>query len=423
MLEEFIIQGNTKLKGSIHISGAKNSVLKLLTACILTDQPMTLLNVPNVSDVYSMLQLLEVLGASAQFVDDKINIVIPQIISEIAPYDFVRKMRASLGVLGPLLARHGKAVVSLPGGCTLGARAIDIHLNSLAAMGADIHLENGYIHAKGHLKGATLNFHFPSMGATENVMMAATLAKGTTIIHNAAREPEIVDLANMLCQMGAQIQGQGTSTLEIQGVDQLHGTKYKTLSDRLETATYAMAALITEGEIDLYNTKKEFLADIETYIKGAIIKDCGDYVKVSGKIEDVANITTAPFPGYPTDLQAPTMTLLTQAPGMSTIHEALFENRFTHVPELARMGAKIEIKDRTAYIYGKTPLYGAPVMATDLRAGVALVMAALIAEGETCIKRIYHIDRGYSHLVEKLTSCGANIKRVPQEPHQMEQLA
>lgn len=419
MLEEFIIQGKTKLKGRIRINGAKNSVLKLLTACLLTDQPMTLLNVPHVSDVFSMLQLLEVLGSNAHFANDQINIVTPQIISETAPYEFVRKMRASIGVLGPLLARHKKAIVSLPGGCSLGARAVDIHLNSLTAMGADIHLENGYIHAKGDLKGATLNFHFPSMGATENVMMAATLAKGTTIIHNAAREPEIVDLANMLCQMGAQIQGQGTSTIEIQGVDQLKGTKYTTLSDRLETSTYAMAALITEGEIDLYNTKEEFLSDIKTYIKGAVIQNYGDYIKVSGKIEDVANITTAPFPGFPTDLQAPTMTLLTQAPGMSTIHEALFENRFTHVPELIRMGAKIEIKDRTAYIYGKTPLYGAPVMATDLRAGIALVLAGLVAQGETRIKRIYHIDRGYAHLVENLTACGADIKRAPQEADQI----
>ncbi|USO02330.1 MAG: UDP-N-acetylglucosamine 1-carboxyvinyltransferase [Alphaproteobacteria bacterium] len=421
MLEEFVIQGKRQLKGSVTISGAKNSALKLLPATLLTDQMCIVKNVPQVSDINTMIQLLGTLGSSIQRTGDQIRIITPNIKSSLAHYEIVRKMRASTGVLGPLLARHGEASVSLPGGCAIGARPIDIHLDGLSKMGAQIELKDGYVHAKGQLKGAVIHFKFPSMGATENIMMAATLAKGSTRIYNAACEPEIVDLAQLLNKMGAKIRGQGTPDIEIEGVDALHGAEYETMPDRLEAATYAMAALITNGKILLKNTRVEFLEPLRC-LNAVKVELTSDGPVVSGSVEDQrpVNITTAPFPGFPTDMQPQMMALLTQVPGMSVISEMLFENRFMHVPELIRLGAKIEVMGRSAHIYGKTPLSGAPVIASDLRGGTALVLAALAAEGETVVKRIYHMDRGYANLMHNLNACGASVERLAQQDQKIQ---
>ena len=417
MLEEFMIQGGRPLKGSVSISGAKNSAIKLLSAILLTDQPVILKNVPHVSDVQIMYQLLKTLGADIREKDGEVCVTISHIHNHLAHYDIVRKMRASIGVLGPLLARCQKAVVSLPGGCSIGLRPIDIHLDGLTKMGADITLKDGYVHAEGKLKGAIIHFKFPSMGATENIMMAATLAKGTTVIHNAACEPEIVDLANFLIKMGAKIHGQGTSTIEIQGVETLSGTDYIVMSDRLEAATYALAAFLTNGQILLKNTDVHLLEQVQQCFKEMNVVSTQEGVMVSGNIDyqNPVHITTAPYPGLATDLQPQIMTVLTQISGMSVISEQLFENRFMHVPELNRMGAKIEVKGQSAYVYGKTELSGTHVMASDLRGGAALVLAGLKAQKETVVKRVYHLDRGYARFVENLKACGAYIDRMPQQ--------
>ena len=408
--EEYIIQGGNRLKGSVKIDGAKNSALKLLSACLLSDQPIVLNNIPQLSDIYVMLELLGSLGSTLQFNDNTVYISTPTIKSTKASQEITGRFRASIGVLGPLLSRAGQASVALPGGCALGARPIDIHLESFAKMGAEVIRDNCFVHAKGALKPATLNFHFPSVGATENVMMAAVLTKGTTIINNAAREPEIVDLAHFLNAMGAQITGHGTSRLEIQGVDTLKAVEYTTMPDRLETVTFVLMALMTQGELTLTQTNREFIEILKPYCDLSI-EQIDEGIRVKGEIKSPANIITAPYPGFPTDLQPLMMAALTQAIGRSSIKEALFENRFMLAPELVRMGAHIEVEGNVANIYGKTSLYGASVMAPDLRAGVSLVMAAMAATGETVLRNILHIDRGYASLDRKLAACGASILR------------
>lgn len=416
MLEQLIINGGAKLKGSIKISGAKNAALPILAATILTDEKVTLHNVPDVTDIKFMGQLIQEFGGSIEQDKDTFCIQIKNIKNYAASYELVRKMRASFFVLGPLLARNGYARVSLPGGCAIGNRPTDIHISALQDMGAEIFLQDGYVNArvKDRLQGTVLHFPFPTVGGTENIMMAATLAKGTTVIHNAAKEPEIIDLAKFLNKMGAKIEGYGTSKIVIEGVDKLRQASYTIMPDRLETVTYACAALLTNSTLKLTQTDKKFLKPLLDHFHGVMVEDCEDGFLVYGLVDNVVDITTAPYPGFPTDLQAQTMVLLTQVNGQSTIQEKIFENRFMHVPELCRMGADIKTIGSTAYINGKATLKGAAVMATDLRASVSLVLAALVAEGQTIIKRIYHLDRGYADLEQKLLNCGVHIERLRQ---------
>jgi UDP-N-acetylglucosamine 1-carboxyvinyltransferase len=411
------IQGGAPLKGTVEISGAKNSALPLMVACLLTDKPLTLTNVPNLADIRTITQVLEVLGVTAEVNGSTRTLNAANITSTTAPYDLVKTMRASVLVLGPLVARYGMAKVSLPGGCALGARAVDVHLEGLRAMGAICELEEGYIVAKAQngLHGASFTMRVVSVGATENLMLAASIAKGQTVLRNAAREPEIIDLANCLNAMGANVQGAGTDTITIEGVPSLQGARHKVMPDRLETGSYAIASLITGGDLTLTNTSLEYLPMVrETLEKaGAVFEEQAEGFRVyqNGPIQGV-DVMTEPYPGFATDLQAPFMALMGICEGASMITETIFENRFMHVPELARMGMNIQVHGASAMVRGVKNLSGAPVMATDIRGGVGLVVAALAAKAETTISRLYHLDRGYENLEAKLQACGATVERL-----------
>jgi UDP-N-acetylglucosamine 1-carboxyvinyltransferase len=419
-MDSILVRGGRRLKGSIPISGAKNACLALMPAALLTDEPVTLTNAPRLSDIRTMTQLLESLGCEVASLQGGRVIVIgtEAIASHRADYEIVRKMRASILVLGPMLARDGHAVVSLPGGCAIGARPVDLHLKGLEALGATLDLRDGYVHATAPsgLKGAVFEFPFVSVGATENLLMAATLARGTTVLKNAAREPEIVDLAQCLRRMGAQIQGEGTETIEVRGVERLGGATHPVVADRIELGTYMLAPAITGGEVELVGGRRDLVAAFADKLEEAGIEvgATNSGLKVSrmnGQTRAV-DVTTAPFPGFPTDLQAQMMALLALADGVSRLEERIFENRFMHAPELMRMGAQIEVHGGTATVTGVEKLKGAPVMATDLRASVSLILAGLAAEGETRVARVYHLDRGYERVEEKLSGCGAEIERV-----------
>jgi len=426
-MDRIRIRGGKPLKGEIPISGAKNAALKLMAAALLTAEPLTLANVPRLADVRAMAELLVSFGMGVQVTmaarfgeGDTMKLEAREITSVFASYDMVRKMRASFQVLAPLLARQREAKVSLPGGCAIGARPVELHLNALEAMGAKIDLADGYVTATAPdgLKGAEIVFPFVSVGATETVMMAATLAKGTTKIVNAAREPEITDLGNLLTAMGAEIWGLGSSEITIQGVEKLHGAAYRVMPDRIEAGTYAIAAAIAGGEVELVGASHDTIASLLSLLtkSGAEISatDRGLKVHMNGSRPKAVDVTTAPFPGFPTDLQAQIMALMALADGTSVVKEKIFENRFMHVPELARMGAQVRIDGDTATVRGVEKLKGAQVMATDLRASVSLVLAGLAAEGETMVGRIYHLDRGFDRLEEKLSRVGADIARVPE---------
>ncbi|HWH22327.1 MAG TPA: UDP-N-acetylglucosamine 1-carboxyvinyltransferase [Allosphingosinicella sp.] len=424
-MDRIIINGGKRLEGKICISGAKNAALTLLPCALLTDEPLTLRNLPRLADVDSFGHLLNQLGVSTTVEGARpdefgrvMTLRASNIVSTVAPYDIVRKMRASILVLGPLVARAGEATVSLPGGCAIGMRPIDLHLKALEALGAEIEITSGYVKAtapKGGLVGGTISFPQVSVGATENALMAAVLAKGTTVIENAAREPEITDLAKCLIAMGASIEGLRTDTLTVRGKSKLHGATYAVMPDRIEAGSYACAALITGGSLELIGARKETMPSIISGLvdAGGIIEDLPDGIKVTadGGIKPLS-ISTAPFPAFPTDMQAQFMSMLSLAEGTSLLTETIFENRYMHVPELARMGAEIEVRGRAAVVRGVEKLHGAPVMATDLRASMSLILAGLAAEGQTEVSRVYHLDRGYERLEEKLQAVGADIERV-----------
>jgi UDP-N-acetylglucosamine 1-carboxyvinyltransferase len=420
-MDSILVRGNGALSGAIPIAGAKNACLTLMPATLLTDEPLTLTNAPRLSDIATMTQLLQSLGAEVASLQHGLVLAMSshQITNHVADYDIVRKMRASILVLGPMLAREGHAVVSLPGGCAIGARPVDLHLKALEALGADLDLRDGYVHAKapgGRLKGARIDFPIVSVGATENALMAATLARGTTVISNAAREPEIVDLARCLRKMGARIEGEGTSTITVEGVDRLGGATHRVVTDRIELGTYMLVPAICGGEVECLGGRLDLVESFAAKLDeaGVNVEQTDRGLKVSrrnGRIRAV-DVVTEPFPGFPTDLQAQMMALLCTANGTSVLEEKIFENRFMHAPELTRMGAKIEVHGGTATVTGVERLKGARVMATDLRASVSLILAALAAEGETVVSRVYHLDRGYERVEEKLRACGAQIERI-----------
>ena len=428
-MDRIRIVGGTPLKGIIPIGGAKNAALTLMPACLLTDGTLTLSNLPHLVDITTMANLLAQHGVLMALNGDSRNgghtgrvleLTAEAITNTTAPYDLVRRMRASVLVLGPLLARCGEARVSLPGGCAIGTRPVDLHLKALEQMGAEIELDGGYINARvaGRLKGAHIIFPQVTVGGTENLMMAATLAEGETVLSNAAREPEVADLAHCLVAMGAKIEGIGTGTLRIQGVDRLHGAEYSVVPDRIETGTYAVAAAITRGDVELVGTRMDLM---DSVVK--VLRECGVTVEATERGMRVAalngingtDIMTEPFPGFPTDMQAQLMVLMTTANGASMITETIFENRYMHVPELIRMGARINVHGSSAIVRGVPRLKGAPVMATDLRASSSLILAGLAAEGETIVNRVYHLDRGYERVEEKLAACGAQIERIKGE--------
>ncbi|NOX21280.1 MAG: UDP-N-acetylglucosamine 1-carboxyvinyltransferase [Nitrospirae bacterium] len=413
--QKFRIRGGKRLKGTVKISGAKNAALPLMAASILTEGINNLSNIPRLKDIHTMMALLENLGARSEFEGDRISIDTTNLKSFEAPYELVRTMRASVLVLGPLVARYGRARVSLPGGCAIGARPINLHLMGLQKMGARIRLEGGYIVAEARrLKGTKIYFDIPTVTGTENIMMAATLARGTTVIENAAREPEVVDLAEALIKMGARIEGAGQSIITVHGVDELKGLQHSVIPDRIETATFITACAITAGEITIENAIPEHIDAVVVKLQeaGVRIKRQGNMLKVRGPDRPrPTNVKTMPYPGFPTDMQAQFMALMTIASGTSVITETIFENRFMHVAELRRFGAEITIEGSTATVKGIKRLKGAPVMATDLRASASLVIAALAAEGESIIDRIYHIDRGYESIELKLKALGADIQR------------
>lgn len=417
-MDKLAIIGGRPLFGEIAISGAKNSALKVMAAALLTDETLTISNVPRLADVDMLLKLLAQHGVEQAFEGSTLTLRARTIASTEAPYDLVRKMRATFNVLGPLLAREGKAKVSLPGGCAIGARPVDLHLKALGAMGARIDLDEGYVIATAPdgLAGARIDFPFVSVGATEHTMLAAVLAKGETVIGNAAREPEIVDLADCLVAMGARIEGAGTSTIRIEGVDRLRGAAHRVLPDRIETGAYAMAAGVAGGELYLRHARLDLLGAALGVLEEAGLKMTADAqgvrVRRSAERCRAVNLVTQPFPGFPTDLQAQFMALMTTADGTSVIKETIFENRFMHAPELARMGANISVDGQNATVRGVRRLKGAPVMATDLRASMGLVLAGLGAEGQTIVNRVYHLDRGFERLEEKLAQCGALVERV-----------
>ena len=423
-MDSILVRGGGPLNGQVPIAGAKNACLALMPATLLSEEPLTLTNAPRLSDIRTMTQLLQSLGSEVTSLQGGKVIAMSShgAVNSRAEYDIVRKMRASNLVLGPLLAREGYAEVSLPGGCAIGARPMDIHTDGLAKMGAAIDLRDGYLHAKaegGRLRGAVIDFPFASVGATENIMMAATLAKGTTVINNAAREPEIVDLAECLRKMGAQIDGAGTSTITVQGVDRLTGATHPVVTDRIELGTYMLAPAICGGEVELLGGRIDLVGAFCEKLDAAGVDltetETGLLVKRKNGRIGAVDVTTQPFPGFPTDLQAQMMALLCTADGISVLEEKIFENRFMHAPELIRMGARIDVQGGTATVSGVEQLKGAPVMATDLRASVSLILAGLAARGETRIARVYHLDRGYEHVVRKLSGIGANIERVQGE--------
>ena len=419
-MDSIVVKGNGALSGQIPIAGAKNACLTLMPATLLSEEPLTLTNAPRLSDIVTMTALLESLGAEVSALADGSVIAMSSHNAEnpVADYEIVRKMRASNLVLGPLLARHGHAVVSMPGGCAIGTRPMDLHIHGLEALGTEIELKEGYLHANAPrgLKGAQIELRFASVGATENILMAATLAKGTTVLKNAAREPEITDLATCLRSMGAQIDGDGTEVITIQGVDRLHGATHPVLPDRIELGTYMLAPAIAGGEVELLGGRIDLLTAFCEKLDeaGIAVSETDKGLKVSRKNGQVkaVNVRTEVFPGFPTDLQAQMMALLCTADGVSVLEETIFENRFMHTPELMRMGAQIEVHGGTATVTGVERLKGAPVMATDLRASVSLILAGLAAEGETVVSRVYHLDRGYEHVVAKLRGVGANIERI-----------
>ncbi|MEM5469595.1 UDP-N-acetylglucosamine 1-carboxyvinyltransferase [Celeribacter marinus] len=420
-MDSILVRGGGPLNGDIEIAGAKNACLTLMPATLLSEEPLTLTNAPRLSDIKTMTALLTSLGAEVSSLQEgKVQAMSSHgDISPLADYEIVRKMRASNLVLGPLLARLGHAVVSLPGGCAIGARPMDLHTTALEALGAEIELKDGYLHAKvkgGRLKGAVHKMRFPSVGATENFLMAASLAKGTSVLENAAREPEIIDLADCLRAMGAQIEGDGTSRIEIQGVDRLHGATHPVVTDRIELGTFMLAPAICGGEVTCLGGKLRLVEsfveklnlagiDVQENARGLTVKRTGDRVKA-------VDVVTEPFPGFPTDLQAQMMALLCTADGTSELEETIFENRFMHAPELIRMGANIEVHGGKAIVRGVDKLKGAQVMATDLRASVSMILAGLAAEGETVVSRIYHLDRGYEFVERKLSGIGAHIERI-----------
>ena len=419
-MDSILVTGGGELRGEIPIAGAKNACLTLMPATLLSEEPLTLTNAPRLSDIKTMSALLESLGTEVTSMQDgKVLTMSSHNLDNLtADYDIVRKMRASILVLGPMLARAGQAVVSLPGGCAIGARPVDLHLKAMEALGAEIELRDGYVHAKAlrGLRGSVIEFPFVSVGATENVLLAATLAKGTTVLKNAAREPEIVDLAKCLIAMGAQIDGHGTSRITIQGVDRLNGATHPVVTDRIELGTYMLAPAFTGGEIECLGGRIDLLEafcekldkvgiTVEQTVRGLKVKRANAGIRA-------INITTEPFPGFPTDLQAQMMALLCTATGTSVLEEKIFENRFMHAPELGRMGAHIDVNGGIATVTGVERLKGAPVMATDLRASISLILAGLGAEGETLVNRVYHLDRGYERVEEKLGNCGAKIERI-----------
>ena len=420
-MDKLIIHGGASLEGEVSISGAKNSALPILSATLLTDQPVVIGNVPHLHDITTTIELLGRMGSRIT-VNECMNIEIDnaEINNFFAPYELVKTMRASILVLGPLLARYGKADVSLPGGCAIGSRPVNIHLQGLIAMGAEITTDSGYIRAvtKERLKGVQLTLDMVTVTGTENLMMAATLADGLTIIENAAREPEVKDLAICLNKMGAKISGAGTDRIEIEGVETLHGTEHKILPDRIETGTYLVAAVMTGGKMRLRNTRSVLLESVLSKLSeaGATIDTEENAISIDmrGKKPKAVDIHTAPFPGFPTDMQAQFTAMNSIAVGSGTITEAVFENRFMHVHELQRMGADLKLEGNTTLTDGVEQLTCAPVMATDLRASASLVLAGLVAKGQTTVDRIYHIDRGYETIEEKLSQLGAEIRRIPE---------
>lgn len=418
-MDKLIIRGGALLNGEIPISGAKNAALPILSATLLTDQSITIGNVPHLHDITTTMELLCRMGSQVT-VDERMRIEIDNsnIENFFAPYDLVKTMRASILVLGPLLARYGKADVSLPGGCAIGSRPVNIHLQGLAAMGADITVEGGYIRATAkRLKGAHHALDIVTVTGTENLMMAATLAEGITVIENAAREPEVTDLANCLNKMGAKVSGAGTDHIEIEGVETLHSTEYDILPDRIETGTYLVAAAMTGGKVRLRNTRADLLESVLVKLTEAgakiEVEDNAITLDMHGEKPRAVDIHTSPFPGFPTDMQAQFTAMNSIAQGGGVITETVFENRFMHVHELQRMGADLKLEGNTTITQGVEQLTGAPVMATDLRASASLVLAGLVAEGDTVVDRIYHIDRGYEMIEEKLSQLGADIRRLP----------
>ena len=418
-MDKLIITGGKPLSGEIRISGAKNAALPIIVSTLLSDDPVLIRNIPHLHDITTTMELLGRMGVSLTM-DEKMDVEVnpTTIKSYVAPYELVKTMRASILVLGPLLARFGEAEVSLPGGCAIGARPVNLHIHGLELMGADIKVENGYIKAKcKRLKGAKIVLDVVTVTGTENLMMAAALADGTTILENAAREPEVVDLANCLNAMGAKVSGAGTDTITIEGVERMHGTTYDILPDRIETGTYLVAAAVTGGKVKLKDTDPTLLDAVISKLEeaGAEIEMGEDWISLDmkGKRAKAIDVRTAPYPAFPTDMQAQFSILNAVAEGSSSITETIFENRFMHVQELKRMGADIEVNGNTALIKGIEKLKSAPVMATDLRASASLVIAGLVAEGETMVERIYHIDRGYECIEEKLQQLGATIRRVP----------
>ena len=418
-MDKLLIEGGTPLSGQVRISGAKNAALPILAGTLLTSEPVTVRNVPHLKDVTTTISLLQTMGAQVT-VDDRLNVEVDarDVVHRTAPYELVKTMRASILVLGPLVARFGEADVSLPGGCAIGARPVNLHVAGLQAMGARVVVENGFIKARAErLKGAHIVFDTVTVTGTENLLMAAVLADGETVLENAAREPEVIDLANFLITLGARIEGAGSSTIHVQGVEELGGGEYSVLPDRIETGTYLVAAAVTGGRIRVVDTAPETLEAVLIKLAetGAEITDGEDWIEIDmgGRRPRSVDLRTAPYPAFPTDMQAQFCTLNAVAEGVGTITETVFENRFQHVLELQRMGADIQLEGNTAICTGVDRLTAAPVMATDLRASASLVLAGLAAEGETLVDRIYHVDRGYERIEEKLRQLGATIRRVP----------
>ncbi|OGS93954.1 MAG: UDP-N-acetylglucosamine 1-carboxyvinyltransferase [Gallionellales bacterium RIFCSPLOWO2_02_FULL_57_47] len=421
-MQKLAIQGGTPLRGEVRISGAKNAALPILCASLLTGDPLQLGNVPDLNDVATMRKLLQQLGVKIEVDGGQVVLSAAHIDKLEAPYDMVKTMRAAILVLGPLVARFDEARVSLPGGCAIGSRPVDLHIKGLQAMGAEIHIEHGYIHAKvpgnggkGRLKGARIFFDLVSVTGTENLMMAATLADGVTVLENAAREPEVVDLAHCLIAMGARIEGAGSDTITITGVDRLHGASHRIMPDRIESGTFLVAAAAAGGSITLTETRADILDNVLEKLQeaGATIQVSGSTISLQmSKRPRAVNVRTAPYPAFPTDMQAQFMAMNAIAEGSAMVVETIFENRFMHVQELRRLGAQIDVEGNTAVIRGCAQLEGATIMATDLRASACLVIAGLVAQGETVIDRIYHLDRGYEHIEAKLSALGAQIRRI-----------
>ena len=415
-MQKLMIQGGIRLNGEVRISGAKNAALPILCASLLSNDTLQLGNVPDMNDIGTMCKLLQQMGATIKTNGSQMELCAAHIDKLEAPYDMVKTMRAAILVLGPLLARFGEARVSLPGGCAIGSRPVDLHIKGLQAMGAEIHIEHGYIHAQAkRLKGARILFDLVSVTGTENLMMAATLADGVTVLENAAREPEVVDLAQCLIAMGAKIAGQGSDTISITGVKGLHGASYRIMPDRIESGTFLVAAAAAGGNITLTEARADIIENVLEKLQeaGAAIKVSGSTINLQMNQRPIAvNVRTAPYPAFPTDMQAQFMAMNTIAEGSAMMVETIFENRFMHVQELRRLGAQIEVEGNTAVITGCAQLEGATIMATDLRASACLVIAGMAAQGETIVDRIYHLDRGYEHIEAKLSALGANVRRI-----------